>query len=181
MEPKRLGKYACVETEKRYLLRRPPEALSNESVWDIVDRYWPGTRLRLRSMYSPQGDEWIYKLTQKYHAADQAAAETTITNLYLTEAEYVRLKPLEALVIVKRRHRYVRRGETYSIDVFQRRHAGLILAEREFGDLADAEQSRTPDFAALDVTDDAFFQGMSLAEMSDEDFKEGLATRLRAA
>jgi hypothetical protein len=83
MTSQRIGKYACLETERRYLLNKVPDGLlDNPKGWLITDRYFPNTRLRLRHMKSVSGNENIYKLTQKYRSETQNASETTITNIY---------------------------------------------------------------------------------------------------
>ena len=88
MGSQRIGKYACLEIERRYLLNKIPDDLFQNNGWLITDHYFPTTRLRLRRMKSISGDETIYKLTQKYRSEIQNTHETTITNLYLTETEY---------------------------------------------------------------------------------------------
>lgn len=175
MSSQRIGKYACLEIERRYLLAALPADLMQANGWRISDRYFPATRLRLRRMQAIRGEEVIYKLTQKYRAENQSAAETTITNFYLSEAEYNLLLPLEALTVEKTRHPYAdAQARHFSIDVFAGRHAGLILAEIE-GEAASA----LPAFALADVTADRFFSGGHLASLTDLEFRQGLAQRLR--
>ena len=107
MHSKRIGKYACLEMERRYLLKTVPEDLpSGNAVWQITDRYFPDTRLRLRLMNAIDHDEKIYKLTQKYRAENQGASQTTITNIYLSESEYHCFEPLEARILIKMRYPY---------------------------------------------------------------------------
>lgn len=180
MSSQRIGKYACLETERRYLLEKiPGDVLEDTNGWLITDRYFPHTRLRLRNMKSISGDEKIYKLTQKYRTENQNAYETTITNLYLTEAEYNCFEPLEAMVIRKKRYPYRVQNHSFSIDVFEGRHQGLILAEMEFDEGSEFDEFALPLFALKDVTDDPFFTGGSLAIMPDEEFRQGLSQRLR--
>ena len=180
MRSQRIGKYACLETERRYLLKAIPEGLpANTNGWLITDRYFPHTRLRLRNMKSIPGNENIYKLTQKYRSRTQNAYETTITNLYLTEAEYNFLEPLEAKIIKKKRYPYSAQDHNFSIDVFEGRHQGLILAEIEFETESELDEFVFPSFALKDVTEDLFFTGGNLVMMTDEEFREGLSQRLR--
>ncbi|HLO17060.1 MAG TPA: hypothetical protein VK206_19660, partial [Anaerolineales bacterium] len=130
-------------------------------------------------MKSIAGNENIYKLTQKYRSRTQNASETTITNLYLTEAEYDLLQPLEAKIIRKRRYPYSAQNHNFSIDVFEGRHQGLILAEMEFEKKSELEEVVLPLFALKDVTDDPFFTGGNLAVMTDEEFRQGLSQSSR--
>jgi CYTH domain-containing protein len=176
MTPKRIGKYARLEIERRYLLHKLPDDMNEDSsCWQIIDRYFPSTRLRLRSMESITGDEVIYKLTQKYRSEIQEAYETTITNIYLTHAEYALFEPLDARVIKKKRFPYRTFKHKFSIDVFEDRHQGLILAAIEFENKSECDEMDLPSFSFKDVTYDDFFSGGNLVFMTQEDFRVGLA------
>jgi len=180
MTSQRIGKYACLETESRYLLKQiPDDLIENTNGWLITDLYFPNTRLRLRSMKSISGNENIYKLTQKYRSETQNTYETTITNVYLTEAEYNYLEPLEAKIIKKKRYPYKAQNHNFSIDIFEGRHQGLILAEMEFERKSELDEFALPVFALKDVTDDPFFIGGNLVIMTDEEFRKGLSQRIR--
>jgi len=179
MASQRIGKYACLETERRYLLNKIPADLLQANGWLITDRYFPTTRLRLRRMKSISTDETIYKLTQKYRSEIQNATETTITNLYLTEAEYTFLQTLEARIIEKQRYPYTLQHQRFSIDVFDGRHKGLILAEMELEQAAELDAAALPAFALKVVTADPFFAGGNLARMTDLEFSQGLSQRLQ--
>lgn len=176
----RIGKYACLEVECRYLLNRVPDGLLDGAKgWLITDRYFPNTRLRLRHMQPLSGGEHIYKLTQKYRSETQTAYETTITNVYLTEAEYHHFEALEAGILRKKRYPYSLPDFSLSIDVFEGRHQGLILAEREVEQKAGVNGLVLPSFVLKDVTEDPFFTGGTLVTMTDEQFRQGLSQRLR--
>jgi CYTH domain-containing protein len=180
MASQRIGKYACLEVECRYLLKKiPDDLLHSPQGWLIIDRYFPNTRLRLRHMKSLSGDEQIYKLTQKYRSETQNAYETIITNMYLTEAEYNLLEALEAKILKKKRYPYALPNFSLSIDVFEGRHQGLILAEMEVENKAGVDKLAFPSFVLKEVTEDLFFTGGNLATMTDEEFRQGLSQRLR--
>jgi CYTH domain-containing protein len=180
MKSQRIGKYACLEVECRYLLNKiPDDLLDNPKGWLITDRYFPNTRLRLRHMKSVSGQENIYKLTQKYRSETQNAYETTITTVYLTEAEYNHLEALDAKILKKRRYPYIVQNHSFSIDVFEGRHQGLILAEMELESKAEADEFVLPSFVRKDVTNDPFFTGGNLVTMTDEEFRHGLSQRIR--
>lgn len=180
MASQRIGKYACLEVECRYLLNKIPDDLLDSPIgWLIIDRYIPDTRLRLRHMQSLSGDEHIYKLTQKYRSEAHNAYETAITNMYLTEAEYHHFETLEAKILRKRRYPYPVQSFSLSVDVFEGRHQGLILAEMELEKKEDASDSILPSFVLKDVTNDLFFLGGNLVAMTDEEFRQGLSERLR--
>jgi len=179
MTSHRIGKYACLEVECRFLLSKVPDGLRDQPIgWRITDRYLPDTRLRLRHMQSLAGDEDIYKLTQKYRSASQSATETTITNLYLTQAEFQLLAVLEAKILQKTRYPYRYQNFSFSIDIFEGRHRGLILAEMELENPAQARNLALFPLALKDVTGDPFFTGGKIAMLADEAFQQGLSQRL---
>jgi len=157
----------------------PDELLGNPFRWLITDCYFPNSRLRLRHMKSGTRNENIYKLTQKYRSAAQNAYETTITNTYLNEAEYNFFGALAGKILKKRRYSYTVQNKPFSIDVFEGRHQGLILAEIELESSAEASGFVLPSFALKDVTDEPFFTGGNLVTMTDEEFKLGLSQHLR--
>ena len=180
MTSQRIGKYACLEVEYRYLLSEVPnDLLDHQKHWQITDRYFPNTRLRLRHMKLGSGNENIYKLTQKYRAETQNAYETTLTNIYLSEAEYNHLESLEAKILKKKRYPYKAQDYSLSIDVFEGRHQGLILAEMELENKAEVGEIVLPWFVLKEVTDDPFFTGGNLILLTDEEFRQGLLQRIR--
>jgi CYTH domain-containing protein len=180
MTSQHIGKYACLEVECRFLLDRIPDGLlDNPKGWLITDRYLSNTRLRLRQMKSITGKEMIYKLTQKYRSEKQNAFETTITNIYLTKAEHNLLEALEAKILTKKRYSYKAQNRAFSIDVFEGRHKGLILAEMELDNKAEAGEFALPSFVLKEVTNDPFFTGGNLVTMTDAEFEHGLSERIR--
>lgn len=181
MTSQRIGKYACLEVEVRYLVSQMPDDLLDLSQgWLITDRYAPNLRLRLREMKALSGDERIYKLTQKYRTEDQNAYEATITNMYLSDAEFRYLESaLQARVLKKRRYPYTWQNHALSIDVFEERHQGLVLAEMELEQKPIGDALALPFFAVQEVTADPFFAGGNLAVMTDAEFRQGLAQRIR--
>lgn len=142
----------------------------------IIDRYIPGTRLRLRRIESPSGETLVFKLGQKYRTPDLDAHQTLMTNFYLDEAEYQVLTPLGGSTITKRRYRYHHAGFDYSLDVFEGNLNGLVLAEIESHSEVDISPLPVPEFATREVTDDPLFTGGKLAELSQDEFQAWLAT-----
>jgi adenylate cyclase len=180
MTAQRIGKYACLEVECRYLLSRIPNGLlESQNYWLITDRYFPNTRLRLRHMKSVSDNHNVYKLSQKYRTETQNAYETTITNIYLNEAEFTLLKSLKGKILEKKRYPYNAQNYSMSIDVFEGRHSGLILAEMELERKADVDGFVLPSFVLKDVTSDPFFTGGNLIAMAEDAFRQGLMQRIR--
>lgn len=179
MSAQRLGKYACLEIERRYLLKELPAGLIEQGYsWDIVDRYILNTRLRLRRMTSPSNGTIILKLGQKYREAGQDPTQTTMTNIYLDEAEYGCLSQLEANELVKKHYRYAYAGRTYTTEVFEGPLQGLILAEIETETAQELAALPFPTFAFKDVTDEPFFTGGFLATLTEAEFREEFAKQL---
>jgi len=186
MASERVGKYACAEFERRFLVRALPDhRLASSYDWRILDRYIPGTRLRLRRMASPAGDRIQRKLTQKFSESPEPTIRTTITNIYLDEAEYRRLETLGGNEILKDRYIMQFQAHRFGIDVFRGRHEGLILAEVEAESAEQLSQIPIPECCTCEVTDDPFFTGGVLAVTSTEELSLRIAgtlsTRPRSA
>ncbi len=153
-------KYARSEYERRFLLERTPGDLDLASGFvRIIDHYLPDSRLRMRRMETPAGQVLVYKMTQKFSRPEQPPHLRTITNLYLNAAEYAQLRVLGGRRLVKRRYPYDFAGLRFSIDVFEERLAGLVLAEIE----APSEQALLaidmPAIARKEVTADPSYEG----------------------
>ena len=166
MSQQRIGKYACLEIERRYLVRALPAGLAGQPPANVItDVYVPGTRLRLRRMQPPTGPA-VLKLGQKFRTTDQPATETTITNMVLNDAEYAILRRMGGREIVKDRHVQLHTGRRYGVDVFRGELKGLILAEVECETREELATLTLPPFAVADVTEDAFFTGGRLVEIN---------------
>jgi CYTH domain-containing protein len=154
-------KYARIESERRFLLRDLAPDLDTRDFSRITDRYWPGTRMRLRLIESADGQVIARKLTQKYVEPDRTLEETIITNQYLTDAEYALFSQLPGVELVKRRTKYLHNGSGYSIDLFAGELDGLLLAEIEAGQ-GILPAGAVPSFAVCEVTEELAFTGGAL-------------------
>lgn len=169
-------KYARIEEERRFLLSQlPPDLDAQASFIHITDRYFTGTRMRLRRMASASGETVALKLTQKYWLPDQEARYTTITNIYLDEAEYELFASLPASELSKRRYSYPYKGHQYAIDLFEGRLEGLILAEIEATAGMSISAMAFPGFALMEVTGEAFFNGGELVRTTGEKMQQRLS------
>ncbi len=173
-------KYARIESERRFLLRSLPLNLNTREGSRITDRYWPETRMRLRLIESLDGQVLARKLTQKYVETGQPPEETTITNQYLTEAEYELFAQLPGNQLVKRRYKYLHEGSGYSIDQFEGELDELLLAEIEAGQ-GVLPTGAVPDFAVCEVTAEPAFTGGALVHTSAEQLAALLEEWLRPA
>jgi hypothetical protein len=161
--------YARVEHERRFLLRELPSPLTPSSYHALcTDLYLEGQRLRLRSFVPSDGGPAEYKLGQKHRREGMGPDQREMTTLYLTLGEHAFLAARLGVGVeplVKRRYPLEHGGVRYSVDVFEGRCAGLVLADLE---LVDGERLRRfglPPFASREVTDDPRYEGGTLARL----------------
>jgi hypothetical protein len=133
-------------------LRRSPRKPGERR---ITDRYLTGTRLRLRRVDRSTLAQPEFKLTQKVPADRPGPVQGTITNTYLSEAEYDVFAGLPAAVLTKTRLSIPPLG----IDVFDAPLHGLVLAEAEFSTDEDTYAFQPPADLVAEVTDDLRFTG----------------------
>lgn len=90
-------KYAKPERERRYLLAGLP-AGEIVSTATITDRYFTGTRLRLRLVVEARGDatRTYYKLTQKIPAPEGSPGLLSTMYLNREEFDFLSRLPLSA-------------------------------------------------------------------------------------
>lgn len=155
-----MPKYAHIERERRWLVRADAAPAGDDPI-AIVDRYITGTRLRLRAM--ERGGDMVWKVTKKYDGADPVARPIVTT--YLTRDEYDVLATLPARELSKRRYRVTDHDHDFSLDRFDGPLAGLTLAELEVEDDAALRALPDPTWTVRDVSDDARYQGATLAAL----------------
>jgi CYTH domain-containing protein len=118
------------------------------------------------------------KVTQKFCEGPGVSTRSTITNIYLSEAEYKTLEALGGNEILKDRYIVDIHGQKFGNDVFRARHEGLILAECEAESEAELQQLSIPAFCVLEVTADVFFTGGALSAVGQAEFERRLAKAL---
>jgi CYTH domain-containing protein len=141
---------------------------------EILDRYVTGTRLRLRRTKS--GKDVVWKFGQKVRERNELPELVRLTNIYLSEQEYLALINLDARSLSKTRWHWDFSGRSMAADDFHGPLAGLVLAEVELG--LDDDRLALPPGAIADVTDDDRFSGGALASLSEqgvEDFMRVVA------
>jgi len=148
-------KYAVVERERRYRVRRLPDGVSSTS--EILDRYVVGTRLRLREVRADDGSV-VRKLGHKVRVSE-GPGEVACTNLYLDDHEWALLTALPARVLRKRRHMVDRDGSVVAIDEHE---DGTLIAEIDDG---DQPSTFVPNWLDVvdDLSDDEAWTGARLA------------------
>jgi CYTH domain-containing protein len=160
----KLLKYARLECERRFLLAALPARIDPDAGYrQIRDLYIEGTRLRLRSVSSPEGERIEQKLNQKLPPPSGEAAHRIVTSVYLDPAEYARLAALPGRRLEKRRYAYTHEGRAFAIDAFGGPLAGLVLAEIALDSEAELRALPLPAFAHCEVTELPLFTGGELA------------------
>jgi CYTH domain-containing protein len=172
------SKYARVERERRYLLADLPEGLTRaDPHLQITDNYITGTRLRLRKVREPRTNKWTVKFTQKFAPDPEDLSRTIITNTYLNALEAETLSVFNSNEIRKNRYYFEFDGRKFSVDMFLGNLFGLVLAEVSFDRDEELDVFPKPEFALTDVTNDPFFAGGSLCELTFAEVKQHIAER----
>lgn len=161
------------EFRRVFLLQNLPEPVERSSSHlQIFDNYIENTRLRIRSVRSPETKEWTFILQQRF-AVNEQLSRMKIAEIYLSEEEHRVFEPFEGREIRKneraessevRKNRYFLEYETkqMSVDLFLGDLWGLILAKAEFVTEEELLEFEAPPFSVLEVTNDPFFFGGNL-------------------
>ncbi len=157
-------KYALVERERRFLVKRLPP-WSPEAERRITDRYLGGTRLRVRTVedLGPEAPPLVYKLTQKVPGVEPASGnQGHLTTIYLDEAEHRLLGRLPGVTLTKRRLAY----PPMAVDVFEGGLEGLLIAEVEFDSDAAMTWFTVPSWCGPEITGEPGWSGAELAALA---------------
>jgi hypothetical protein len=161
-----------VELRRVFLLENLPEPLTRASRHlQIFDNYIENTRLRLRSIRSPETKEWVWILEQRFLLED--SGRWGISKIHLDENEHRAFEMFEGREINKnekvqtneiRKNRYFYQGgeRQIEIDLFLGELWGLVTAQINFQTAEEMSKLETPPFAILEVTDNEFFTGKNL-------------------
>jgi hypothetical protein len=131
----------------------------------IEDRHLRDTRLRLRRVTPVTGGPTSCKLGQKVRPDPADAGLVLHTTIYLSAEEHAVLSRLPGSELRKTRHVLVIGGRRFGVDVFEGRHAGLLLVEVELRGAYDTVVA--PAFAGREVTGDERWTGGWLAFAPD--------------
>ncbi|MGN6474773.1 MAG: hypothetical protein ACTHK4_14140 [Mycobacteriales bacterium] len=164
------GRYAHPERERRFLVSDTFPGV--QEPWLIEDSYLDGTALRLRRL-TAEG-ETVWKLTQKIRTDPNDPSTVSITNIYLTAAEYELFATLPAAPLRKERHVCLVGGTRFVVDVFSGDLDGLQLAEAEVAD--PTAEIELPDWLGEEVTHDDRYSGGQLVRLSASDIASLLAS-----
>lgn len=181
-----MNKTYRTELCRLFLFQGLPEPLKPASSHlQIFDNYIENTRLRLRSLRSPDTKEWTFILQQRFADAANTAL-WNIAEIYLNEAEHAafeifegreikRNERAESNEIRKNRYFYEFDGKTLELDVFLGDLWGLNIAQIVFEDESEFENFKTPPFAVAEVTGNLFFAGENLVGLKFSDVQAEFA------
>ncbi len=167
-------KYSLLENERRFLVESLAEVdLDLENYVQINDLYLPNTNMRLRRAASTDGSV-TYKLCKKYPANDYYSV--AIVNVYLSLEEYSLFAALPSRKLSKRRYRVLDGDDWLGINVFEGQLAGLVLCEAEMPTREQIYSFQFPMWATTEVTEDVFFTGGHLSQVTSEEFQTKLSS-----
>lgn len=178
-----MNKTYADEFRRTFLLENLPEPLTRSSSHlQIFDNYIENTRLRIRSMRSPETKQWSFILQQRF-AVNEQLSHWKLAEIYLSEDEHNIFEPFENREIKKnervesnevRKNRYFLEldNKQISIDLYLGDLWGLILAKVEFETEKDLLEFETPKFSIVEVTNDEFFIGGNLVGKKFADVRE---------
>ena len=155
-----MSQHARTEYERRFLVDpawRPPLDRTRKRIEDLYVR---GTALRLRVQTELDTGRRLVKLTKKVQAGAPYAHELSTIVLSYDEHKLFDAMPGDRLVKV----RYyvslqVKPMRIAAVDVFEGELAGLVTCEIEAESTGALLSIRPPEFATVEVTNDAFFTG----------------------
>lgn len=160
------------ELRRLFLLKNLPEPLTRASRHlQIFDNYIDNTRLRLRSIRTPETKEWSWILEQRIPLAE--SAQWGVSEIHLNEDEHAAFESFEGREVKqnervqtneirKNRYFYQMGEQKFEIDLFLGGLWGLILAQIKFQTAVEMRELETPSFALREVTENEFFFGRNL-------------------
>lgn len=164
-------KYSSLEIERKWTVSK--ELLPDISKLNrirVTDKYYPGTRTRLRKIEYTQNDEVKYKLTKKYGKITPQAEP--LTTLYLSKFEYDLFNKNEGYLLIKDLHQYPYCGNNFLIEFFIKPKVDFILLEVEAATEMIINELKVPEFAIRDVTNEKNYEGYSIAASNDNSVDE---------
>ena len=100
-----MNKTYADEFQRVFMLQNLPEPLERSSSHlQIFDNYIENTRLRIRSVRSPETKEWTFILQQRF-SVNERLSHWKIAEIYLNEAEHQVFEIFEGREIKKKRAR----------------------------------------------------------------------------
>jgi len=160
-----------IELERTFLLKELPKDIKKCKSVEILDIYFPTTMphpiLRLRK----KDNQFI--LTKKAPVKNDASEQKEQT-IILSEEEFLALSTLPGKKLRKIRYYYPINKYLAEIDIFLDDLQGLALVDFEFPSIKEKERFSIPDFCLVDITQEDFIAGGSLAGRKYSDIEQFL-------
>ena len=158
-----------MEIEKKYLVKKSPDTLTNEKCYTIEQAYLSDAPVvRVRKRISKKKCEFFLTVKSTgMFAREEVESE-------ISEKTYdVFLQEAKGNVITKERYIIpLENGLKAELDVFKGVFDGVIMVEVEFPDEDVAKKFTPPDFFSEEVTFDKRFHNSNMSKMSKDDIAE---------
>ena len=149
------------ELHRLFLLHNLPEPLTRASSHlQLFDNYIENTRMRIRCVREPATKKLTYILQQRFPTEN--LGHWKIAEISLNEDEREKFEQFEGREIRKNRYFHEFDFHQFEIDVYLGDLWGLNTAKVLFETEDDLQNFKMPNFIALEVTDNPFFNGESL-------------------
>jgi CYTH domain-containing protein len=167
-----MNKSEKIEFKRVFLIESLPEPLTRADPHiQFFDNYISGTRLRIRSVRTPETKEWGYFLQSRQISVVDGYSTYEVSEIELNEAEHDHFETFEGNEIRKNRYAAKVTGVNYEFDVYLGSLWGLNRAICRFSDLAKMNTFERPSFAFLEITNEEFFRDESLVDRSFADIQ----------
>ncbi len=172
-----------IERRRVFLIPDLPAPLTKSSSHlQIFDNYIENTRLRLRSVRSPETKKWTFILEQRFPATENLSL-WNVSEIYLNEAEHQAFEEFEGREVRKNervetnevrfnRYFYDYNGRQLAIDIYLGALWGLNLAKVFFETDEEMNEFQAPDFAIVEATNNPFFTGANLVGKTLSDVRK---------
>lgn len=161
------------ELRRLFLFQNLPAPLTAASRHlQIFDNYLENTRLRIRSVRSPETKQWTFILQQTVSiGADLSRSQ--ISEIFLNEAEHQVFEQFEGREIKrneraatneirKNRYFYELKNRQIELDVYLGDLRGLNMARVVFATETEMKNFSPPPFALVEASNNPFFAGANL-------------------
>ena len=171
-----MNKTAQTELHRLFLIERLPDPLTPASSHlQIFDNYIENTRMRLRQIRDPYSKAWTRILQQRFQAIEGENAVTKLAEIHLNNDEYACFSHFEGREIRKNRYFHEFDRGSFAFDVYLGGLWGLSTARVDFETRQALANFTPPPFAVFEVTDDPFFSGEKLVDITFSDVQAEVA------
>jgi CYTH domain-containing protein len=175
------------ELRRTFLVQGLPEPLTRaDAHLQFFDNYIRDTRLRLRTIRSPQTKQWTWILEQRFPVDEQDLSRWQVAEIHLNETEHAAFEIFEGREVKKNervetnelrfnRYFYDFNGKQIEIDLFLNPLWGYNPAKVFFETEEEMKNFQLPDFAVAEITQNKFFTGANLIGKTIDDVRIEIA------